>query len=153
MVINTEQCSFSESKIWPGKGSRFVSKDGKTHIFLNRKVASLFTQRLKPVKLRWTQSWRRQNKKGKSELQAKKRVRRAARVQKAIVGASLDDIKKRREERPEIRAMQREAALKEVKERGKKKATETHKEKEKHPKAPKAAKAPKAPKAKPAQKR
>jgi len=143
MVINTEQCSFSESKIWPGKGSRFVSKDGKTHIFLNRKVAALFTQRMKPVKLRWTQAWRRQNKKGKSELHAKKRVRRAARLQKAIVGASLDDIKKRREERPEIRALQRDAALKEVKERGKKKAVETHKEKEKHPKAPKAAKAPK----------
>lgn len=147
MVINTEQCSFSENKIWPGKGSRFVSKDGKTHIFLNHKVAALFVQRLKPVKLRWTQAWRRQNKKGKSELRSKKRVRRAARAQKAIVGASLDDIKKRREERPEIRAMQRDAALKEVKERSKKKAVETHKEKDKHSKAPKA------PKSKPAQRR
>ena len=148
MVINTELCSFSEMKIWPGKGSRFVSKDGKTHIFISHKVAALFDQRLKPVKLRWTQGWRRQNKKGKSELHAKKRVRKAAKIQKAIVGASLDDIKKRREERPEVRAIQREAALKEVKERGKKKATETHKEK--HQQVPKA---PKAPKVKAAKKR
>lgn len=137
MVINTELCSFSEVKIWPGKGSRFVSKDGKTHIFINHKVAALFGQRLKPVKLRWTQGWRRQNKKGKAELRAKKRVRRVTRAQKAIVGASLDDIKKRREERPEIRAMQRDAALKEVKERGKKKAAEVHKDKHAQPKAPK----------------
>ena len=120
MVVNTELCSFSEVKIWPGRGSRFVAKDSKIYIFLSHKVRSLHHQRVKPVKLTWTQTWRRFNKKGKTEQLKKKRIRRTYNVQKAIVGASLDDIKKRREEKPEVRAAMREQALREIKERQKK---------------------------------
>ena len=43
------------------------------------------------------------NKKGKAEAVKKRRVKRQVRVQKAIVGASLADIEKRRNERPEYR--------------------------------------------------
>lgn len=40
----------------------------------------------------WTQAWRRLNKKGKDDGIARKRVRKVAKVQRAIVGASLEDV-------------------------------------------------------------
>ena len=49
-------------------------------------------QRKKPAKLMWTQSWRRLNKKGKDEGVAKKRSRKAVRVTRAIVGASVEEV-------------------------------------------------------------
>ena len=35
MVVKTELCTFSEWRIYPGHGRRFVAKDGRLHIFLN----------------------------------------------------------------------------------------------------------------------
>jgi large subunit ribosomal protein L24e len=93
MVIKTELCEFTEYRVYPGKGQRFVSKDGKVHFFISHKVASLFRQRIKPVKLHWTQAWRKMNKKGKTEAYTKKRTRRTQRIQKAFVGLSLEDLK------------------------------------------------------------
>ncbi len=40
----------------------------------------------------WTQAWRRLNKKGKDDGISRKRVRKVAKVQRAIVGASLEDV-------------------------------------------------------------
>ena len=37
-------------------------------------------QRIKPVKLMWTQNWRRKNKKGKADEAGKKRTKRAAKA-------------------------------------------------------------------------
>merc|ERR1711933_260767 len=91
--------------------------DGKVHYFITAKVDSLFHQRIKPVKLRWTQAWRRMNKKGKVDEQAKKRTRKAQKFQKAIVGMSLDDIKKKKAMKPELRQQAKEAAAKEAKSR------------------------------------
>merc|ERR1712151_167362 len=71
----------------------------------------------KPVKLRWTQAWRRMNKKGKADEQAKKRTRKAQKFQKAIVGMSLEDIKKKKAQKPELRQQARDAAAKEAKAR------------------------------------
>jgi len=77
----------------------------------------MFHQRKKPAKLMWTQSWRRLNKKGKEEGVAKKKARKAVRVVRAIVGASIDELaKKRLAPKPKLSAAE-EAALKEVKER------------------------------------
>ena len=42
MVIKTDPCAFTEYRIYPGKGRKFVSKDGKTHFFISTKVHSLF---------------------------------------------------------------------------------------------------------------
>jgi large subunit ribosomal protein L24e len=94
-----------------------IAKDGKVHFFISTKAASLFKQRIKPVKLRWTQAWRRMNKKGKADEGGKKRTRRAQKVQKAIVGMSLDDIKKKKAEKPALRRAAEEAAKKEAKQR------------------------------------
>ena len=119
MVVKTELCSYSEYKIYPGRGIKFAAKDGKVSLFINHKMACLHKQRIKPVKLTWTLNWRRKNKKGKAEDAAKKRTKRAVKVQKAIVGMSLDDIKKKKSQKTELRAVAKDAALKEHKDRAK----------------------------------
>mmetsp|Transcript_64951 Transcript_64951/g.163671 ORF Transcript_64951/g.163671 Transcript_64951/m.163671 type:complete len:163 (-) Transcript_64951:113-601(-) len=125
MVIKTDLCAYTEYRIYPGRGQRFVAKDGKVSFFINSKADSLFHQRIKAVKLRWTQAWRRMNKKGKVDEQAKKRTRKAQKFQKAIVGMSLDDIKKKKAQKPELRQAAKEAAAKEAKARQSQKAKTT----------------------------
>merc|ERR1719316_2322163 len=122
MVIKTELCHYTEYRIFPGHGQKFVAKDGKQSLFISSKADSLFHQRIKPVKLRWTQAWRRMNKKGKAEEAGTKRKRRAQKFQKAIVGMSLEDIKKKKAQKPELRQAAKEAAAKEAKARMSKKA-------------------------------
>lgn len=95
-TIKTEACSFSEYRIYPGKGQKFVSRDGKVHYFLASKFARLALNKKKPSQLRWTQTWRRNNKKTRVESAQKRRVRRTVRVQKAVAGLTLDDIKNRK---------------------------------------------------------
>merc|ERR1719191_1953415 len=94
-----------------------MNKKGKISFFISSKADALFHQRIKAVKLRWTQAWRRMNKKGKVDEQAKKRTRKAQKFQKAIVGMSLDDIKKKKAMKPELRQQAKEAAAKEAKAR------------------------------------
>jgi|694.fasta_scaffold96491_2 ribosomal protein L24E len=38
MVIKTELCAFSEWKIYPGRGIRFVAKDGRPFLFLSKRT-------------------------------------------------------------------------------------------------------------------
>lgn len=118
MVIKTENCHFTEYRIYPGRGAKFVARDGKTFMFISHKAASLFAQKKKAVKLTWSQAWRRMNKKGAANEGRKKKGRRTHKFQKAIVGMSLDDIKKKKAQRTEIRAQTqaaRDAAAKEHK--------------------------------------
>mmetsp|Transcript_107573 Transcript_107573/g.131249 ORF Transcript_107573/g.131249 Transcript_107573/m.131249 type:complete len:160 (+) Transcript_107573:94-573(+) len=110
MVIKTDLCSYTEYRIYPGHGQKFVAKDAKVSFFISAKADSLFHQRIKPVKLRWTQAWRRMNKKGKVEEGGKKKARKAQKFQKAIVGMSLDDIKKKKAQKPELRQAREQAA-------------------------------------------
>ena len=120
MVVKTETCSFSGLRIYPGHGIFFVRGDSKGFKFVNRKVKSLFTQRLNPRKLAWTIMYRRMHKKGTLEDNSKKKSRRVNKAAtKAVVGASLEQIKIKRNQKPEVRAAAREAALREVKERAK----------------------------------
>ncbi|CEG49088.1 60s ribosomal protein [Plasmopara halstedii] len=124
MVIKTETCSFSESRIYPGHGSRYIRRDGSAYVFINAKSKSLFLQRKKATKIVWTLGWRRMNKKLKVEEVSRRRARKTTKIQRAIVGVSADDIRKKRNQKPEIRAAAR-AALKEAKERSKMKKTVT----------------------------
>ena len=121
MVIKTDPCAFSEMKIYPGRGSRFAARDGKVHFFISSKTRSLFHQRIKPVKLTWTQASRRFNKKTKVDDIQKKRTRRTTRVQKAVVGMSLEEIKRKRAEDPASRDKALEQTKKELKDRNAKK--------------------------------
>lgn len=83
------------------------------------KAYSLIVQRKKPSKLVWTQVWRRLNKKGLSETTLKKRTRKSTKVQRAVVGASLDEIRKKASQKSDFRSAQRGAALKEAKAKAK----------------------------------
>lgn len=114
-----ELCAMSEYRIYPGNGKLMVRRDGKPIYLGSSKAQSLTLQRKKPAKLMWTQAWRRLHKKGLSEANLKKRRTRTNKVQRAIVGLSLDDIKKKAAQKPEFRSAQRDAVLKEVKDRKK----------------------------------
>jgi len=120
MVVKTDTCFFTENKIFPGHGLRMARKDGKLLAFISKKSRSLYLQRKKSQKLHWTQAWRRLHKKGSVEAEAKKKVKRAGKVFKAIQGLSIDDITKKRQQKPDFRKDQRAANLREVKERNKK---------------------------------
>jgi len=107
----------SEYRIYPGHGKLMIRRDGKPLWLSSSKVYSLTLQRKKAAKLVWTQAWRRLHKKGLSETTSKKRTRRVGKVQRAVVGASLDEIKKKAAQKTEIRTAAKEAALKELKAR------------------------------------
>mmetsp|Transcript_8354 Transcript_8354/g.13533 ORF Transcript_8354/g.13533 Transcript_8354/m.13533 type:complete len:129 (+) Transcript_8354:79-465(+) len=123
MVVKTDVCAFSEFRIYPGHGIKFIRKDGQPVLFISSKCTSLYHQRKKPAKLTWTVGWRRLHKKDKQD---EKNVKRKRRVQRGnarpIAGVSIADIRKKREEKPAERHAAREAAKREVKERLKKKA-------------------------------
>lgn len=69
----------------------------------------------------WTATYRKAHKKDAESTVARKKRRATARVAaRAIVGASLEVINKRRSEKPEARKATREAAAREVRERAKK---------------------------------
>lgn len=37
MVVKTELCNFSEWKIYPGRGIRYVAKDGRPYLYLSKR--------------------------------------------------------------------------------------------------------------------
>jgi large subunit ribosomal protein L24e len=133
MVTKTDKCSYTEYKIIPGRGTRFISKDGRVHYFISSKARSLFHQKIKPVKLTWTQAWRAFNKKDTAEKVIRKTKRRVVRVQKAVVGMTLDEIKRRQQESKEDRQKLADKLAADVKDRKIKQA------KDKQTKAKKAA--------------
>ena len=67
MVIKYETCSFSDYKIAPGHGLKYAEVNGKTHMFINKKVHRLFLQGKKPLTIRWSTKWRLSHKKEKKE--------------------------------------------------------------------------------------
>ena len=117
MVTKTDKCSYTEYKIIPGRGTRFISKDGRVHYFISSKARSLFHQKIKPVKLTWTQAWRAFNKKDTAEKVVRKTKRRVVRVQKAVVGMTLDEIKRRQQESKEDRQKLADKLAADVKDR------------------------------------
>eukprot|EP00696_Hemimastix_kukwesjijk_P009112 gnl/Hemi2/21545_TR7176_c0_g3_i1.p2 gnl/Hemi2/21545_TR7176_c0_g3~~gnl/Hemi2/21545_TR7176_c0_g3_i1.p2 ORF type:complete len:138 (-),score=73.20 gnl/Hemi2/21545_TR7176_c0_g3_i1:99-512(-) len=97
---------------------RFIRVDCKTFFFGDKKSKSLFHQKLNPRVLTWTQIFRRLHKKGAVTELKKKRTRKTVfKVQRGYVGASVEQILKKRNLKPEQRADARAAALREVKER------------------------------------
>ena len=134
MVTKTEKCSWSDYSVYPGKGKKFVAKDGKTFFFLNKKIAHHWHNKTKPVKLTWTTAWRRFNKKDQTQTKDKKKTKRTTRVQKAIVGMNLDEIKRRKDQKSDIRSKLREEARKDVQEKKKKQIQERRDNRKKAPK-------------------
>ncbi|CAI9295681.1 unnamed protein product [Lactuca saligna] len=121
MVLKTELCRFSGQKIYPGRGIRFIRSDSQVFLFANSKCKRYFHNKLKPSKLTWTAMYRKQHKKDIAQEAVKKRRRATKKpYSRAIVGATLEVIQKKRSEKPEVRDAAREAALREIKERIKK---------------------------------
>ena len=101
----------------PGRGTRFISKDGRTHYFISTKARSLFHQKIKPVKLTWNMAWRAHNKKIKVDDIQKKRSRKTTRIQKAVVGMSIEEIRRKKAESREDRDKNVVTAEKDIKDR------------------------------------
>merc|ERR1712176_417803 len=99
MVTKTERCSYTEYKIVPGRGSRFIAKDGRMHYFISTKARSLF------------------HKKIKVDTTIKKRSRKTTRIQRAVVGMSIEEIRRKKAESREDRDKTIAANEKEIKER------------------------------------
>merc|ERR1712207_43225 len=108
MVIKTETCRFSGLRIYPGRAVKFVRTDTQIFTFLKSKCRTLFNQRKKHKKDATSEVTKRKKRGGKATLS------------RAIAGASLEVIQKKRSEKPEVRQAARDAALREVKERMKK---------------------------------
>ncbi|XP_018577410.1 60S ribosomal protein L24 [Anoplophora glabripennis] len=112
-------CAYSGYKIYPGHGKTMVKVDGKCFTFLNSKCEHAHLMKRNPRKVTWTVLYRRKHKKGQEEEATKKRTRRTQKFQRAIVGASLNDILAKRNQRPEVRKAQREQAIRAAKEQKK----------------------------------
>jgi large subunit ribosomal protein L24e len=69
-----------------------------------------------PRKVTWTVLYRRKHKKGIEEDVSKKRSKRTTKFQRAVVGATLQDIMAKRNQKPEVRKAQREQAIRAAKE-------------------------------------
>ncbi|XP_054164171.1 60S ribosomal protein L24-like [Oppia nitens] len=115
--MKIEACSFSGYKIYPGHGKRMVKADGKVFTFLNSKCEAAHLMKRNPRKVTWTVLYRRKHRKGIEEDIQKRRTRRTTKFQRAIVGASLNDILAKRNMKPEVRKAQREQAIRAAKEK------------------------------------
>jgi len=86
----------------------------QTFHFVNAKCAKLHNSKRNPRKVHWTVLYRRKHKKGMQEEVQKKRTRRTVKYQRAITGATLNDILAKRNQKPEVRQAQREQAIRYV---------------------------------------
>ena len=123
MVIKYNTCSFSENKIAPGHGLKYCEVNGKTHMFISKKVHRLYLHGKKPLTIRWSIKWRTSHKKGKVEEAKKKVIRQKKERQvKAIVGLSIEEINKIKEsfKNPKEVDAQRFKYAQEIKEKRKK---------------------------------
>ena len=123
MVIKYNTCSFSENKIAPGHGLKYCEVNGKTHMFISKKVHRLYLHGKKPLTIRWSIKWRTAHKKGKVEEAKKKVIRqKKERHVKAIVGLSIEEINKIKEsfKNPKEVDAQRFKYAQEIKEKRKK---------------------------------
>merc|ERR1711974_238098 len=145
MGMKIELCSYSGYKIYPSRGRTLVKQDGKVFKFLDGRSHRAHLLKRNPKKVTWTVLYRRKHNKGIEADVSKKRTKRTQKFQRAVVGATLQDIMAKRNQKPEVRKAQREQAIRAAKELKK-----TQKAAKKKPAA--ATTAPKAKSAKAAQK-
>merc|ERR1719282_2043269 len=81
-LMKVEVCAFSGYRIHPGHGKKLVRADQRSHWIINKKIEKHFL-----------------HKKGLTEDTKRKRTRKTQKVTRAIVGASVEMITKRRTKR------------------------------------------------------
>merc|ERR1711939_519644 len=119
MVVKTELCNYSGFRIYPGHGKKMVRLDQKMFTFITGKTAAYFMMKRGNLTTKWTVQYRRINKKGTIEQDAKKRrAKKAAVKTREITGISAEMLEKKRSARPVAKASKAtDAALKELKSR------------------------------------
>merc|ERR1712095_143067 len=122
-IMKIELCVYSGYKIYPGHGRSLVKVDGKTWGFLSGRTHKAHLLKRNPREVTWTVLYRRKHKKGLEEDVAKKRNKRTQKFQRAVVGATLQDIMAKRNQKPEVRKAQREQAVRAAKEQKKQTAS------------------------------
>jgi large subunit ribosomal protein L24e len=124
--LSRKSACCAATQAWPlltlsrSQGIKLARTDCQVFLFLNAKCKRLFNNKLKASKLAWTALYRKAHKKDQSTESAR-RKRRSTKVTatRSIVGASLELIQKRRNEKSDVRTAARENALREIKERAK----------------------------------
>merc|ERR1711912_182672 len=97
MVVKTELCNYSGFRIYPGHGKKFVRSDQKLFTFITGKTAACFMMKRRNLTTKWTVQYRRINKKGTIEQDAKKRRAKKAVVKtREITGISAEMLEKKR---------------------------------------------------------
>merc|ERR1712072_1163288 len=119
MVVKTELCNYGGFRIYPGHGKKFVRGDQKMFTFINNKTAACFLMKRRNLTTKWTVQYRRINKKGTVEAEAKKRRSKKVGVKtREICGISAEMLEKKRSARPAAKSSKAtDAALKELKSR------------------------------------
>merc|ERR1712039_251538 len=110
-----ELCVYSGYKIYPGHGRTLIKVDGKSYRFLSGRTHKAHILKRNPREVTWTVLYRRKHKKGQEEDVSKKRNKRTQKFQRAVVGATLQDIMAKRNQKPEVRKAQREQAVRAAK--------------------------------------
>ena len=117
--MKLETCLYSGYKIHPGHGKRAVRADGKINIFLSSKCVRSHKLKRNPRDIPWTVLYRRKHKKGihgEEGTQKKRTHRKVQGATRAIGNTTLEAILAKRNQKPEFRKAQRDAAVKAAKE-------------------------------------
>merc|ERR1712062_40769 len=88
-----------------------VKVNGKSYKFLGSRTHKAHILKRNPRNTSWTVLYRRKHKKGTEEDVSKKRNKRTQKFQRAVVGATLQDIMAKRNQKPKVRKAQREQAV------------------------------------------
>ena len=100
--MKIDLCCYSGYKIYPGHGRTLIKGDGKSYKFASSRAHKAHLLKRNPRNISWTVLYRRKHKKGLEEDVTKKRTRRAQKFQRAVVGATLQDIMAKRNQKPEV---------------------------------------------------
>ena len=115
--MKVQTCSFSGFRVLNGRGLRYVRLDGHSFVFFSQKCRNHFLAKRNPRRCAWTLLYRQAHRKGvHEEVTARKRTK-VAKVEKGLAGMSLEEIRERRNQTPEFRQAQRDAAIKAIKDR------------------------------------
>merc|ERR1712027_10022 len=110
--MRSEICHFSGLAIYPGHGKTYIKADGKKVILINGKSETLLKNKKNPRKITWTILYRRKHKKGTmTEIDARKRSRRALKTNRGVAGQSWAQIQAKKAVKPEVRKAARDAAV------------------------------------------
>merc|ERR1740139_937716 len=117
MVVKTEVCHYCDLKIYPGHGTKIITREGKIHIYLHKKARHQAQRKIKAQNIKWTVAWRRMNKKIKNTDNQKKKRRKAKRVVREITGMTADEINRRKNESTGDRDARKNEAIRQIKQR------------------------------------